>query len=429
MSGPGALLLRGGRVVDPAQTLDGPADVLLKDGLVAEIRSGLSVPGARVLDLAGKIVVPGLIDMHVHLREPGQEWKETIATGTAAAAAGGFTAVACMPNTVPVNDERAVTEFIVAQARSTGVVRVHPIGAVSKRLEGKELAEMGDLVAGGAVAVSDDGRPVASARLMRLALEYSRIFGIPVIDHCEDPDLSDGGVVNEGVVSTRLGLRGWNRSAEDTMVARDIGLAEETGGRVHIAHLSTEGAVQLVREARRKGLAVTCEVTPHHLALTEEACLSFDTATKMNPPLRSERDRRALLEGLADGTVDAIASDHAPHHADEKGVEFARAPFGVIGLETTVPVLLDRLVRKKTISLTRFVELLSTHPSRILGLSSGTLRPGAAADVTILDLDRRVTIEPERFRSLSRNTPFVGWELTGTAVATIVGGALVHSIL
>ncbi len=423
------LLLRQGRIVDPSQGLDETADLLIEDGRVAKIGSRIPPRGAETFDCEGLVVAPGFIDMHTHLREPGQEWKETIATGTAAAAAGGFTAVAAMPNTTPVNDERAVTEFIVAQARLRGAVRVHPIGAVSKGLAGKELAEIGDLVAGGAVAISDDGKPVSSGRLMRLALEYTQIFDIPVIDHCEDTDLSDGGVVNEGYVSTALGLRGWNAVAEETMVARDIMLAADTGGRLHVAHVSTARSVDLVRRAKRRGVKVSCEVTPHHLFLTEDACLTFDTHAKMNPPLRTEADRRALVRGLQDGTIDAIATDHAPHHTDDKSVEFARAPFGVIGLETAVPLALDRLVHAGLIPLPRLVELLSTNPARLLRVPGGTLAAGSVADVTILDLERRITVEPERSRSLSRNTPFAGWSLRGGPAAAIVDGRIAFSAL
>ena len=423
------LLLRNGRVVDPSQGLDESLDVLIEDGKIARLERRLTAQGVASIDLRGKVLAPGFIDMHAHLREPGEEWKETVASGTAAAAAGGFCSVACMPNTNPVNDERAVTEFILGQARKSGRVRVYPIAAVSKGLSGEELAEMGDLVDGGAIAVSDDGKPVASGRLLRLALEYARIFGIPVIDHCEDPDLSDGGVVNEGYISTLLGLKGWNRTAEDTIVARDLAMAAETAGRIHIAHVSTEGSLELIRRARAGGVRVSCEVTPHHLTLTEEACLTYDTTTKMNPPLRTGADREALLEGLKDGTVDVIATDHAPHHSDEKNVEFSRAPFGVIGLETAVSLALDRLVRPGMISIGRMVELMSVNPARILGVPGGTLKPAAPADITVLDLEREFSVEPARFHSLSRNTPFGGWRLRGGPVATIVAGEIVHSSL
>jgi len=423
------LLLKGGRVVDPATKTDAVLDVACEDGAIARIGKDLPAGDARVISAKGLVVAPGFVDMHAHLREPGQEWKETIETGTRAAAAGGFTGVACMPNTVPVNDERAVTEFIKSRAREKASVRVYPIGAISKGLKGEELAEIGDLVAGGAVAISDDGRPVVSGTLFRKALEYASMFGIPVIDHCEDVDLSDGGVVNEGIVSTVLGLKGWNRTAEEVMVFRDLTLARETGGRVHIAHASTAGSVGLVREARARGAKATIEVTPHHFTLTEEACREYDTRTKMNPPLRTEEDRRAILEALADGTIDAIATDHAPHHQDEKGVEFARAPFGIVGLETAVSLALDRLVGGGVIGLGRMVELFSTGPCRILGLPGGRLAPGAPADLTLLDPDRRVVVDASGFRSKGRNTPFHGWTLKGAPVATIVGGIVVHDVL
>jgi dihydroorotase len=423
------LLLKGGRVVDPATKTDGIADVLCEEGRISRVAHDIAPGDARVLALKGMVVAPGFVDMHCHLREPGQEWKETIESGTRAAAAGGFTAVACMPNTVPVNDERSVTEYIRARAKEKSSIRVYPIGAISKGLKGEELAEIGDLVAGGAVAVSDDGRPVVSGTLFRKALEYASMFGIPVIDHCEDLDLSDGGVLNEGIVSTVLGLKGWNHTAEEVMVFRDLTLARETGARVHIAHASTAGSVALVRDARARGAKATLEVTPHHFSLTEEACRDFDTHAKMNPPLRTEADRRAILEGIADGTVDAIATDHAPHHADEKSVEFARAPFGIVGLETAVSLALDRLVEGGVIGLARLVDLFSVGPSRILGLPGGTLAPGAPADITVLDPARRVVVDASRFRSKARNTPFDGWTLKGGPVATIVGGMVVHDVL
>src|SRR5262245_34219494 len=400
------LLLKGGRVVDPATKTDAVLDVACEDGAIARIDKDLPAGDARVISAKGLVVAPGFVDMHAHLREPGQEWKETIETGTRAAAAGGFTGVACMPNTVPVNDERAVTEFIKSRAKEKACVRVYPIGAISKGLKGEELAEIGDLVAGGAVAISDDGRPVVSGTLFRKALEYASMFGIPVIDHCEDLDLSDGGVVNEGIVSTVLGLKGWNRTAEEVMVFRDLTLAREIGGRVHIAHASTAGSVALVREARARGTKATIEVTPHHFALTEEACREYDTRTKMNPPLRTEQDRRAIVEALADGTIDAIATDHAPHHEDEKGVEFARAPFGIVGLETAVSLALDRLVGGGVIGLGRMVELFSPGPCRILELPGGRLAPGAPADLTLLDLERRVVVDASGCRATGRHRPF-----------------------
>jgi dihydroorotase len=428
-AGGGALLIRGGRVVDPSQGLDDDADVLLEEGQVARIAAGIkAAKGVAVLDASRMVVVPGLIDIHVHLREPGQEWKETVRTGTMAAAAGGFTAVACMANTEPVNDGRSVTEHILAEAARHGHARVYPIGAVSKGLRGEELAEIGEMVAAGVVAVSDDGRPVASAELMRRALLYVQHFGVPVIQHAQDLDLSAAGVMHEGSWSTRLGLPGMPGAAEDVMVARDLRLLAETGGRYHVAHLSTARSLEMVRQAKRDGLAVTCEVTPHHLVLTdrEVADSGFSTHLKMNPPLRSEADRQALLAGIADGTIDAIASDHAPHHPDEKDVEFSLAPFGVIGLETTLPVCYDRLVRPGIITLSRLVELLSTGPARVLGLPGGSLAPGRVADVTLFHPDRQVRIQAAAFRSQGRNTPFEGWKLRGRPAGTVVGGRVVE---
>ena len=420
------LLLRNGRVIDPAAGLDKNLDVLIEDGRVERIERKIQARGVETLDLGGLVVCPGFIDMHVHLREPGQEWKETVASGTRAAAAGGFTAVACMPNTQPVNDSRSVTELIVAEAAEHGVVRVHPIGAITKGQAGEELAEMSDMLEAGAVAFSDDGKPVMSSLVMRRALEYARIFDVPVIDHCEDSVLVDGGVVHEGAVATRLGLRGWPGVAEDIMVQRDLLLAEYTGGCVHIAHISSGRAVDFVRRAKRRKVRATCEVTPHHLVLVDEAVGDYDTDAKMNPPLRTARDTRALARALADGTIDAIATDHAPHHSDEKCVEFSHAPFGIVGLETAVAICLDRLVHRGTIDLPRMVELFTTGPAGILRLDAGRLQQGAVADITVLDLNRHTTVDVARFESLSRNTPFKGWELRGAPVMTIVGGRIVH---
>ena len=418
------LLVRGGRLVDPTQDLDGPFDLLVEDGVVAAIDRRIDAAGATVRDADGLVVTPGWIDMHVHLREPGQEYKETVKSGTLAAAAGGFTAVACMANTVPVNDNPSVTEHILKEAARHGFARVYPIGAASKGQRGEELAEIGEMVAAGVVAVSDDGYPVANPALMRRVLEYARHFDVPVIQHAQDLELTAGGVMHEGEWSTRLGLPGWPGAGEDIIVARDVLLAEDYGGRYHVAHLSTARALGLVRRAKEQGLAVTCEVTPHHLLLTDEliATSEFSPNAKMNPPLRGESDRRALLAGLADGTVDAIASDHAPHHPDEKDVEFSLAPFGVIGLETNLGLCYDRLVRSGILTLPRLVELFSSGPARLLGVPGGTLRVGAVADVTLFDPDAELTVEPAAFRSKSRNTPFAGWTVRGRAVGTIVGG-------
>ncbi|OGL12577.1 MAG: dihydroorotase [Candidatus Rokubacteria bacterium RIFCSPLOWO2_12_FULL_71_22] len=422
-----SLLLQNGRVVDPANGLDAVQDVLLVEGRVERVGRRLEAPaGTEVLDVTGKVVCPGFIDVHVHLREPGYEYKETVATGTRAAAAGGFTAVACMANTHPVNDNGAVTDYILAKAKVEGVVRVYPIGAVTRGLKGEELAELAELAEAGCVAFSDDGRCVMNAGLYRRALEYTLPFGVPVVSHAEDTTLCHGWAMNEGVVSTEVGLPGAPAAAEDVMVARDILLAELTGAHVHIAHLSTAGAVRLVREGKSRGVRVTAEVTPHHLVLTEEAVRTYDPNTKMAPPLRTKRDTEALLEALADGTIDCIATDHAPHALAEKEGEFDRAAFGVVGLETAVSVLLDRVVGPGLLSLATLVARLSRDPARLFGLPGGSLAPGAPADVTVLDLDRRVTIEPARFRSKSRNTPFASWQLTGAPALTIVAGGVVR---
>ncbi|MFQ5742528.1 MAG: dihydroorotase [Acidobacteriota bacterium] len=419
------LLLKGGRVVDPSQGLDGRHDLLLDDGRVAEVGEEIPEDSCdEILDVSGCLVAPGFVDMHVHLREPGHEYKETIVSGTAAAAAGGFAGVACMPNTSPVNDNRSVTEFILERAIEEGAVPVYPIGCVSVGQHGEAMAEIGELVDGGCVAVSDDGYPVATATLMRRALEYTTMFEIPVIDHCEEASLTAGSAMHEGVVSTALGLRGHPAAAEEIIVARDIILAAMTGGRLHCAHLSTAGALDRVREAKRRGVAVTCEVTPHHFELTDEAVREFDTNTKMNPPLRSAADRDAVLAALADGTIDAIASDHAPHHADEKALEFDRAPFGIVGLETAVALACDRLLNTGLIDASRLVELFSTNPARILGLEGGSLQAGAPADVTVIDPSRMATVDASRFRSKSRNTPFDGRDLCGWPVLTIVAGRI-----
>jgi dihydroorotase len=421
------LLIKQGRVVDPSQRLDEGLSILIVDGKVAQLAERIEDKGAEILDATGLVVAPGFIDVHVHLREPGFEYKETIASGSAAAVAGGFTAVCCMPNTQPVNDSAAVTEFIRARAAQARLARVYPVGAVSKGLQGEELAEMGEMVRAGAVAFSDDGKPVHNAYLMRRALEYAQLFDVPVVDHCEDPNLANRGVMHEGAVATRLGLRGAPAAAEDVMVARDVVLARLTGGRAHIAHVSTKGALDRVREGKARGVQVTCEVTPHHLALTDQAVADseYDTDTKMNPPLRSAEHVEALLQGVLDGTVDCLASDHAPHHADEKALEYDLAPFGVVGLETAIPVTYDLLVRRHKMPLRQFIALWSTNPARIFRLPGGSLKPGCAADLTLLDLDARLTVNPDRFLSLSRNTPFSGQRLKGWPAVTLVSGTVV----
>jgi dihydroorotase len=421
------LLLKGGRVVDPARKVDAVLDVLLAEGVVEAVGKKVNARGAQVLDVKGLVVCPGFIDLHTHLREPGREDKETIASGTRAAAAGGFTAVCAMPNTEPVNDHAGVTRLIVGKAKAEGAVRVYPIGAITRGSRGEELAEYGDLREAGCVAVSDDGRPVANARVMRRALEYAKAFGLTVIDHCEEPSLADQAAMNEGPVSTLLGLRGAPAAGEAIMVERDVLLAELTGGKVHIAHASTAASVDAVRRGKARGVRVTAEATPHHLLLTDQLVKDseYDTATKMNPPLRSEADRQGLLQGLRDGTIDCIATDHAPHTVDDKTVEYDHAAFGIVGLETAVALCLDRLVGEGLLDLPRLVALLSTNPARVLGLPGGTLAPGSPADVTVLDLARKRPVEPARFESKGRNTPFAGWQLKGWPVMTIVDGRVV----
>lgn len=419
------LLIHGGIVIDPANGRHGPMDILIADGRIAEVAPAgqLGVNGERI-NASGCWVVPGLIDMHVHLREPGYEYKETVETGTRAAVTGGFTAVACMANTDPVNDSAAVTEYICERAQAAKLARVYPIGAVSLGLRGERLAEIGEMREAGIVAISDDGEPVADSGLMRRALEYSVMFNLPVIVHEEDPRLAADGAMNEGATSFRLGLKGIPSAAEEVMIARDIALAERTGGRLHVAHLSTAGAATLVREAKARGVPVTAEVSPHHFTLTEAAVGNYDTNAKMKPPLRTAADVAALIEALREGVIDAIATDHAPHHRDAKEVEFESAANGVVGLETALPLAL-RLTREAGVPVDTIIGAMSTNPARILGVPGGTLSPGVPADVTIINPDQEWVVDPERFHSKSRNTPFGGWRMTGCAAYTIVGGRIV----
>ena len=423
------VLLRGGRLLDPGQGLDRTGDLLLAKGMIADTSWRIDAPHeAEVIDCTGMIVSPGFIDVHCHLREPGREHVETIATGAAAAAAGGFTAVCAMPNTEPVTDNQAAVGFIIRQAQRAGHARVHPIGAITLGQKGESLAEFGEMVGAGAVAVSDDGRPVASAHIMRTALEYGRAFGIPVADHCEEPTLASGGVMNEGVVSARLGLKGIPTEAEEIMVIRDILLARRTGGHVHLCHMSTKGSVELIRWGKERGINVTAEVCPHHLSLTEECCEGYDTNAKMNPPLRTAEDVEALQAAVADGTIDLIATDHAPHHYDEKEREFADAPFGIIGLETALAVVVTRLVVPGIIDFATLVDRMSCAPARIFHLPGGTLKAGSPADITVFDPDHEWTVDPSTFRSMGRNTPYAGMPLRGRAVYTLVDGRVIHRV-
>jgi dihydroorotase len=419
------LLLRNGRVLDPASRRDEVGDVLLTDGLISAVGKDLDKTGAEVFDATGLVIAPGFIDMHVHLREPGFEHAETIETGARAAAAGGFTSVCCMPNTKPVNDSATVTNYILERARRLAIVNVFPIGAITRGSEGEELAAIGSMKAAGVVAISDDGRPVMNARVMRRAMESAKAFDIPVINHCEDLNLSAGGDMHEGVQSTRLGLRGIPSASEDVMVARDILLAELTGVRYHVAHLSTKHAVAMVKFAKSRGLPISCEVCPHHFSISDSDVKAYDANYKMKPPLRSCCDVDAAIEGIADGTVDALATDHAPHAGSEKMQEFEKCPFGILGLETAVGLTLEKLVHPGKISLMKMVELYTTGPDNVLRLNRGTLRTGAPADVTILDINRSWTYDVNRSPSKSRNSPFHGTEFRGGAVATIVSGQFV----
>lgn len=423
-----AILIRGGHVIDPGRW-NGLADLLIDQGRIVALEPHLSpsrIPAGTIeLHAANQLVCPGFVDLHVHLREPGFEYKETIQSGSLAAVAGGFTTICCMPNTCPVNDNQSVTEFIRERAEAVGLAQVHPIGAITKGSEGKELAEIGELASAGCVAISDDGHPVMNSFVMRRAMEYASAFNLPVVDHCEDLALSSGGAMHEGIVSTELGLPGIPAAAEEIMVARDLMLAELTGASLHVAHLSTAGSVRMVREAKARDVRVTAEACPHHFTLTEEAVRTYESQAKMNPPLRTRRDVEAVREGLRDGTIDCIATDHAPHAVQEKQLEFESAPFGVVGLETALALSLQ-LVEDGGLSLEQVIGKLTVEPARVFHLSKGGLAPGEAADVVILDPEAVWTVEPERFRSKGRNTPFAGWEMKGKVVTTIVAGRIVY---
>ncbi len=422
MKAPARLLIKGGHLIDPAQNLDEPADLLIENGRVARVGRNLKAEQAEILDAKGKVITPGFIDLHVHLRTPGQEHKETILSGSRAAVRGGFTTVCAMANTDPVVDSATLVEYVKSESAKVGLIHILPYGAVTVGLKGETLTEMGELQQAGAAGFSDDGMPIASAGMMRRALEYSRMTRLPVIDHCEEKSLSAHGVVHEGLTATRLGLAGIPTEAETVMIARDLLLAEATGGRLHIAHLSTAAGVELIRAAKKRGVSVTTEVTPHHLSLSEEALSTYDARFKMNPPLRSQKDLEALREGLKDGTIDAVATDHAPHSLAEKEAGLVRAPFGVVGLETAVAVLLTELVHRGSLKLFTLVEALTRRPAKILGLDRGTLAVGAAADVTLLDLGAEWVVEAGSFLSKGNNTPFLGWRLKGRVSDVMVGG-------
>lgn len=419
------LIIKGGRVVDPAQKLDAIRDILIEEGRIAAIGDAITADDTEMIDATGKLVTPGLVDIHVHLRDPGLEYKEDIVSGSKSAVQGGFTSIACMPNTKPVNDNLTVTEYILNKAAREGSCRVFPIASITKGMKGETLTEMGELKDAGCYALSDDGVPVVNGEMMRRAMEYARPFGLVIASHAEDLELVGSGVMNDGPVATELGLKGIPWIAEDAATARDIMLSEFTGCRLHVCHVSTKGSVELVRQAKKRGVPVTCEATPHHFALTDEAVRGYNTNAKMNPPLRSEEDRQAVLAGLADGTIDAIATDHAPHHLDEKNVEFNIAMNGVVGLETSLPLSLQ-LVRDGVIDLNRMVELLTCGPAQTLNLPVGTLEVGAPADVTVIDPELKWTLNAQQLASKSKNTPFDGWELQGAAVYTLLNGEIAY---
>lgn len=418
------LIIKGGRVIDPANATDRKLDILIENGRIIRKSSRLSLKDAGVIDATGLIVTPGLIDMHTHLREPGREDKETIASGTRSAASGGFTTICCMPNTQPPIDSIAGVKFVLVTAAQEGVINVLPIGCITKGREGKELAEIGKMKNAGIMGVSDDGSPVMNAQIMRHALEYTKMFDIPVLSHCEDLNLSAGGVMNEGSMSTVLGLKGIPRQAEETMVSRDIALAELTGGKIHIQHITTANSVEIIRQAKKKKIKVTCETCPQYFTFSDEAVRGYNTNTKVNPPLRTEKDIRAIKKGLADGAIDCITSDHAPHTDVEKAQEYNNAPFGIIGLETMFPLIMTRLVDKKTLTLSKAIAKVTINPARILGLKKGTLSNNAEADITIINPGLEKTIT-DKFVSFSKNSPFIGMKLKGFAVMTMAGGKVV----
>jgi dihydroorotase len=420
------ILIKGGRVISPAQKLDKTCDILIEKGKISAIGKGLDAKGADVIDAAGKLVTPGLVDIHVHLRDPGLEYKEDIASGTLSAVTGGFTAVACMPNTNPVNDNQTVTNYILTKAAKEGHCRVFPIASITKGLKGESLTEMGELKELGVCAVSDDGRSVSNPQLMRRAMEYARPFDMTIISHAEDLDLVGSGVMNEGSVSTELGLKGIPWVAEDAATSREAMLAEFTGAHLHVAHVSTKGSIDIVRQAKKRGVNITCEAAPHHFTLTDEAVRGYNTNAKMNPPLRTAEDREAVRQGIADGTVDAIATDHAPHHIDEKNVEFAIAMNGIVGLETALPLTL-KLVEEELIDLPKAIALLTSGPANALSLPVGRLEEGGVADVTVIDPNLDWTVEAQQLASKSKNTPFDGWKMKGAAVFTIVNGKVAFS--
>ena len=421
------ILIKGGHLIDPANKKNGQFDLLISKGKIEAVEPEgkiKDIPGADIIDAKGAIVTPGFCDMHVHFREPGHEYKETIETGSKSAAAGGFTTVAVMPNTSPVNDNRSVTEFILSQAKETSNINILPIGAITKGLRGETLSDMGELKEAGCIGYSDDGRPVSNSEIMRRALEYSKMFDLPCIQHSEVLELTQGGSMNEGIVSTELGLKGMPTEAEDIMVHRDICLLPKTGGRLHVAHISSGGSVDLVRQAKAKGLAVTCEVAPHHFTLTHDACKGYDTNAKMSPPLRTQSDLDMIKEGMRDGTIDIIATDHAPHDRVDKQVEFSKACFGIVGLETALPLTL-KMVDEKVISLERAIDMLTFQPNQLFKLDKGSLGIGKAADITLFDEKMEYTIDPSQFRSRSKNSPYKGWKVRGKVLRTLVNGKTV----